>query len=344
MIKLKSLPKISVCIPVFNSEATLFRTLESLPPQTFTEWECIIVNDGSNGKDLYQNDCKKIVTRFRKKYKFPKNKILYIEHRKNLGLLEARRSAVFAASAQYICILDSDDELLPESLEFLYKAAQKSDADIVHGASEILYDKKNCSEEILLRASSIEKKANNIYEGELLNQKIFDGFLVKSNHSGFLWGKLFRRELYLKALSYIPFSNCVFAEDFLQYFFISLFAKKYTGIENNVYRYYIDSGISSLAKIEDLQKWQKISSTANVFTILFSVIKEFSPGTFSQNQMEALRSFSKSYLANNLKQLNEAVDEKIKTEARQMLCDYWGEDFVEYIEENTYLNPAREQQ
>ena len=60
--------------------------------------------------------------------------------------------------------------------------------------------------------------------------------------------------------------------------------------------------------------------------------------------MEALRSFSKSYLANNLKQLNEAVDEKIKTEARQMLCDYWGEDFVEYIEENTYLNPAREQQ
>ena len=52
MIKLKSLPKISVCIPVFNSEATLFRTLESLPPQTFTEWECIIVNDGSNGKEL----------------------------------------------------------------------------------------------------------------------------------------------------------------------------------------------------------------------------------------------------------------------------------------------------
>ena len=333
MPKEKNFPKISVCIPVYNSEATLYRCLASLARQTFTEWECIIVNDGSKGQDSYGHNCSKIVKSFRKNHKLAKSKVLYREHSKNLGLLEARRTALQSAGGRYICILDSDDQLLPDALELLYKAAVKSNADIVQGGAEIFYDRQTCSDEVLKRASSIEVKANNVYKGELQNREIFNGFLVKSNHSGFLWGKLFRRETYFKALSYIPFSNCVFAEDFLQYFFISFVAEKYAGIENKVYSYSVDTGISSFAKISDLHRWQKICSTANVFTILFSVIKELPADTFNQEQLEALRYVSRSYLANNLKQLNQTVDEQIKNEARQMLCDYWGKDFVEYLED-----------
>ena len=338
----KSFPKISVCIPVFSSEPYLARCLRSVYTQDFSDFEIVIVNDGSCGRDENGLNCKKIVKlaqkeakKFRKQNKLPPLSFNYIEHRNNLGLLEARRSAVQSACGEYICILDSDDELAEGALSQM-AALFASGADIIQGKTEVFSDDEQ-NPEVQKRIDSVKNRANNNFTGELLNSdsglQIFDGYLLEKNHSGFLWGKLIRREVYLAALSNIPFTRCVFAEDFLQYFFIAYEAKKYLGIEKAVYRYRVDTGISSSMKISDLVRWEQVCSTANVFTIIFEAVKSF-PKPLNLEQMEALRAQSRSYLANNLKQLHEAVIPELQKEARAMLCDYWGEDFVQLAEKS----------
>ena len=328
---------ISVCIPVFNAECTLRRCLESVAVQSYTNWELIIVNDGSLGTDENGYDCYKIVKQFKKEFKSFRKKIIYLEHRTNLGLLEARRSLVLSSHGEYITMLDADDALLPDALMQFFNAAQKSNADIIHGGTEIISNSQSYTDStnqdlIKKRVMQMTQKTNNIYVGELFYKDIFEGYLIQNNHIGFLWGKLIKKALYEKALSYIPFSKCVFAEDFLQYFFISFEAKKYYGIKEKVYSYSVDTGISSFNKITNLNKWEQICSTATVFSIIFSVIKEFPENTFSMDEMEAVRASSRSYLANNINQLRAEVIPELQPAARQMLCDYWGENFVETME------------
>ena len=122
------------------------------------------------------------------------------------------------------------------------------------------------------------------------------------------------------------------SEDFPQYFFISLEAQKYVGIEKCVYQYTIDTGISSNIKIDNLARWEKICTTANAFTIVFEAIKELPQNTFTQEEMDAIRLQSRSYLVNNLEALHHTVTDKLKPQARELLCEYWGKNFVETME------------
>lgn len=344
----KSFPKISVCIPVFSTEPYLARCLRSVFTQSFSDFEIVIVNDGSFGTDENGWNCKKIVKSFqkeakklRKELKLPAVSFDYTEHRTNLGLLEARRTAVENAHGEYICILDSDDELLPEALSNMYNAAVGSNADIVQGRAEVFCSGN--SEQDKKRAEKMLEKVNLLFAGELSGESVFNGFLLNKNHTAFLWGKLIRRTVYLEAFSHIPFTQCVFAEDVLQYFFISYAAKKYVGIENPVCRYTVDTGISSNRKIDDLKRWEKVCSTASVFTIIFDEVKKFEP-PLNLELMEAIRNQSRSYLANNLKQLREAVVPELQKEAREMLCEYWGDSFVEKVEKLQKESAATSQQ
>ncbi len=351
--RMKSVPVISICIPVYNSERLLKRCLLSAITQDFDSFEIVIVNDGSPGKDEEGQDCRKIVKlvqkegkKLRKQKGLPSVSINYYEHSKNLGLLEARRTAIENASGEYICILDSDDALLPFALKNLYEAASSYGADIVQGKTEIfcadtetassLPTEDSASREIRekqeKRSQIILERYNNVYPGVLSGRAIFDGFIISQNHIGLLWAKLIRREIYLKALSHIPFSNLVMSEDFPQYFFISLGAEKYVGIEKCVYQYTIDTGISSNLQIDSLARWEKICTTANAFTIVFEAIKELPENTFTKEEMDAIRLQSRSYLVNNLETLNHNLTDNLKPQARELLCEYWGKAFVETME------------
>ena len=325
------LPKVSVCIPVYNSEPVLRRCLDSVINQDFQDFEIIVVNDGSAGTDEAGLTCKKIVKQAQKACPAPlKKRIKYIEHRNNLGLLEARRTAVQNASGEYICNVDSDDALTPGALTVLYETAKTNDADIVQGKTDMY--SLNPSEMNEKQVQRKQKEYNKLAPGVLTGTEVFDGFIIRQNHIGLLWAKLFRRETYLRAFSYIPFTNCVMAEDLLQYFFIAYEAKKYVGIQDIVYCYTVDTGISSSKKITDISRWEQICSTANVFTIIFSAIKQFPQLMLSSEQMEAFRLQSRSYLVSNLQQLKSAVVPELQEEARNLLCEYWGEDFVQMME------------
>lgn len=115
----KQTKQISVIIPVYNSEATVKRCLDSVAAQTFKSYEVIIVDDGSNdGSAGIINAFCESNAGFR-----------YIKT-ENRGVAAARNTGIEATEGDYIAFVDSDDSIRPDMFEKLYAAAVKTDADI----------------------------------------------------------------------------------------------------------------------------------------------------------------------------------------------------------------------
>lgn len=364
----KQAPKVSVCIPVFGTEKFLADCLESVASQNFDGIEVIVTDDSAKKQGKKEIDAEQIVKKFKKNHKKEKISVKFIRHGENKGLLEARRTALYEAAGDFIMFLDSDDSFPPDAVKTLYEAALKSGADIVQGKADFCVrnsqsadGKPYLNENVKKYFEVMEDKANRIFKGELSGRKIFDGFLVESQLSGFLWGKIFKRGLCFEAFDKIPPTFCIFGEDFLTYFFLSFFAEKYFGIEEKVYRYSIDTGISSSKKITSLEEWKKVCSTASVFTILLGWedsmerqdfegrCGETSPlegkaenadavgargrlSPLDENEKENLRGCCCYYAKNNLEQLKGAVAPEIREKAYEMLCDFWGEKMIKSLE------------
>ncbi len=114
-------PTVSVVVPCYQAEAFLEYTLESVRRQTYASWECIAVDDFSTDKTLG------IIKKFIAKDK----RFKVLPHRANGGLSAARNSGIRSARGTFVCFLDSDDLMMPTSLENRVRA-------LVAGANERL--------------------------------------------------------------------------------------------------------------------------------------------------------------------------------------------------------------
>ena len=113
-------PKISVIIPVYKAEKYIHKCMDSLLKQTFTDYEIILVDDGSpdnSGKicDEYSNIDNRIRT----------------IHKTNGGVSSARQCGIDNATGEYTIHVDPDDWVKPTMLEELYQKAIEEDADMV---------------------------------------------------------------------------------------------------------------------------------------------------------------------------------------------------------------------
>ena len=113
-------PKVSVIIPIYNSEKYLEKCLKSLQNQTLKEIEIICINDGSNDSSL------DII----KKFTVNDKRFLVLDE-KNYGQSHARNQGLKVASGDYIGFLDADDWAENNMFEALYNTATKLDSDIV---------------------------------------------------------------------------------------------------------------------------------------------------------------------------------------------------------------------
>ncbi len=328
--KLKN-ANISLAVPVYGTASFLPALLDSILEQSQTPTELIIVNDGSpDTKPL-----KKTLKAYKKPFSKSKIKINLIEHHKNLGTLESRRTAVINTKCKYIFFADPDDTLTPNALEDLYETAISSSADIIHGKMDYKLDisesDKNEKTEAVI--AELDEDIKSVYTGILENEEIIENVLLKNAHNSFLCAKLFKTEPLLQAFAEIPYTECCMAEDFLIYFFVMLKAKRYIGIDKIVYNYYLGRGISSNKEITDLTKWEKACTAASVMTIILSYLEEQPFQSDNKAElMQALQNISLSRLQMNLKHLGR-VAPAIKAEARQILYDYWGEELVKLVEE-----------
>lgn len=114
------MPKISVIIPVYNTEKYLAECLDSVLGQTFQDIEVLCVNDGST------DNAAAVLAEYAAK----DNRIKVLTQ-ENQGLSAARNTALEVAEGEWITFLDSDDALPPNTLMLLYTIAQKSGCKIV---------------------------------------------------------------------------------------------------------------------------------------------------------------------------------------------------------------------
>lgn len=114
-------PKVSVIVPVYNTEKYLEKCLDSLVNQTLQDIEIIAVNDGSTDKSF------NILERYAKRYP----QIVKVYHKKNGGQASARNLALDVCTGEYIGFLDSDDFVKNDMYEKMYNLAKEKKADYV---------------------------------------------------------------------------------------------------------------------------------------------------------------------------------------------------------------------
>lgn len=326
-------PLITVCIPVFQTEPYLAACLRSVYMQDFDSFEVVVLSDRSPGKDEKGRSAKKIVRLvqkecdgWRKSHNLPPVKIRFLEHRENRGCVEVRRTLVYESKGKYLAMIDSDDEYMEGALSCLYEAAVSQDADIVHGT----FVSGEYDSEGIFHATA-ETKCGRIFygtkEGLDIARSWFSGLF-----NGNVCGKLIEKVVYEKAFEQIPYTECNMADDLLIFFFVGMNARRYVGIENKIYRYRINSGMSSHRKIDTLKKWKMICTSSSVFSIISQWLKEYNDGLLSPSDIEHLGKVTLSYLANNIRQLRASVIPELQEEAKLMLYDFWGENFVKKVE------------
>lgn len=117
---LSMVPAVSIIVPIYKVEKVLARCIDSIIQQSFSNIEVVLVDDGSpdNSGTIADSYAKR------------DNRIKVI-HSKNEGLAKARQKGVNHATAPYVVFVDSDDELLPGAIEYLYHSIAESDVDIV---------------------------------------------------------------------------------------------------------------------------------------------------------------------------------------------------------------------
>ena len=112
-------PKVSIVVPVYNTEKYLRECIDSLTAQTLGDIEIIIVDDGS------KEECALLCDELAKS-----DSRIKVIHKVNGGLGFARNSGMEIAIGEYVGFVDSDDYVSPVMYESLYKAAAGKDADL----------------------------------------------------------------------------------------------------------------------------------------------------------------------------------------------------------------------
>lgn len=152
--------KISVIVPVYNAEKSIVRCLDSIKSQTYSDFEAILVNDGSkdSSKSICEEYCRKD-NRFR------------LINQENAGPSKARNRGIDEAKSEYLAFVDSDDYIEPDMLEKLFEGAKSFGADLVVCG----YYKEN--ERGNMRAYS-SKYEPGVYTGEELEKIAVDSIDV----------------------------------------------------------------------------------------------------------------------------------------------------------------------
>ena len=131
--------KISIIVPIYNTEQYLPKCIESIIQQSYSNLEIILVDDQST------DACQKICDSYAKK----DNRIIVI-HQANKGVSGARNVGINASSGEYIMFVDSDDELYLDAVRILMNDAEEYDADIVSAT----HDYKNRKGKLLTEADN----------------------------------------------------------------------------------------------------------------------------------------------------------------------------------------------
>lgn len=126
-------PKLSIILPVYNTEKYLAKCLESILNNTFKDYELIVINDGT------KDNSEKIILEYKEKFG---DKLIYIS-KENTGLSDTRNVGISTAKGEYITFVDSDDYIETEMYEKMFEKISKKDYDVVACNIKLVYEKSD---------------------------------------------------------------------------------------------------------------------------------------------------------------------------------------------------------
>ncbi len=207
--------KVSVIVPVYKVQGTLEASVRSIQKQTHNNIEIILVDDGSPDKS--GEICDKLAIA---------DSRIKVIHKKNGGVSSARNAGILEATSEFLCFVDSDDEIEDDMVEKLLSNQMLTGAQLVVGGV-IEYHKKfiktvcegNCCFE---NAEISDSQLINICSKEIMT---------------FLHGKIFIRKL-ISENNLLFKDGLVCGEDHLFIFQYLYFAEKIVFVNDALYRYY----------------------------------------------------------------------------------------------------------
>lgn len=202
--------KLSVIVPIYNTEKFLSKCIDSIINQTLQKKiEIILINDGST--DNSHNICLKYIEKYPEKIKYINNK--------NIGCSATRNLGIEIAQGEYIAFVDSDDYIEKTMYEELISMAEKEKKDIVIcGINYIDLGNSNIQEDI-------PKPLKSKYD-----------FLLKENKIGNTYNKIFKKDLIIKNNIIFPINtHCV--EDLVFCFKATMSTNKIGYVYKSFYNY-----------------------------------------------------------------------------------------------------------
>ncbi|MDR0305155.1 MAG: glycosyltransferase [Chitinispirillales bacterium] len=226
------MPKISAVIPVYKVESYLARCIDSVLSQSFVDFECILVDDGS------PDNCGKICDEYAKK-----DKRIKVIHKENGGVSLARNIGIDVSEGEWVCFIDSDDWIEKNTLEIIEKYTNNDIYDVICYGLKQFFEKTN-------KIKNIKLKKTNTFK------QFADCPLYMNSPSN----KLFRKSL-LDGLQFNP--SKPYSEDLEFIVNIIVKTKKICYLEYNFYTYYINSQSATNNGLKEEKKVQCLIDTVN---------------------------------------------------------------------------------
>lgn len=265
------MPKVSIIIPVYNTEEYLKKCIDSLIYQSLEDIEIICVNDGStdNSQEILENYSKKDA----------RIKVLYQENKKQGA---ARNKGMEIATGEYIGYVDSDDWVDFDYFEELYNAAKKQDLDIALATNVRIGNgktKKRLKIEKEQVAHSLQEKLDlcNQFKNECPTNKIYRReFLLKNN---IIWPEGVYCEDKIYTLKAVFWANGIISVPDVNYYYFrrqnsTVKSNKQSKIDKNTAKKEVVRFLKeNNANIRDKEIWA-IKKEFKMFGIPFLTIKE----------------------------------------------------------------------
>lgn len=251
MGNMHNMPAVSVIMPVYNTGLFLDIAIKSVLNQTSTDFELILVDDGSI--DGSSQKCDEYAK---------KDKGVKVLHQKNRGICNARNSAIKICKGFYVAFIDHDDEYSVDLIQTVFSKATNVQADIVKFGKKELF----INDEKVVYSWSTNPN-DRVYQNEEIESVYFE--LVNSRELDCVWDALYRRTFLLD-------NNLFFDENFqcggedIEFNTRAILAsKKFCTIPTILYTHYLRTGFSTSAKFDERKiqicKYQLEKFNKNIF-------------------------------------------------------------------------------
>lgn len=253
-------PTVSIIVPIYNAAAYLCRCIDSILAQEYSDFELILVNDGST--DDSGAICDTYAAR---------DSRVHVIHKENTGVSDTRNIGISHATGTYLQFLDSDDWITPDATRLMVRAATEHRCDLV------ITDFYRVVGERVARKGDIE-------EDGVLTKEEFAAHMMEAPadfYYGVLWNKLYRRDLVEKYELRMD-TSVSWCEDFLFNLEYILHANSFYALQAPVYYYVKTKG--SLAS-----QGMSITKTIKMKLMVFEYYNNFYKNVYDEKDYEKKR-------------------------------------------------------